>query len=145
MLAFGGPVSAGDRSFDVSQGGVDQFEGCRLRRGWAGAGDDDAARASRLVRANASIDRLQKLPTRRSFRRLGLPSVVVSAAATNGVLPGAPRPRLPPVHSPPTYASSMSISPVSCLAPRRGSVLKTRRRGKHAATAKKDNVLSNDS
>ena len=30
-----------------------------------------------------------------------LPSVVVSTAATNGVLPGAPRPRFPPERSPP--------------------------------------------
>ena len=56
---------------------------------------------SRLARANASIERLQKLPTRRSLRRLGLPSGVVLTAATNGVLPGAPRPRLPPPRCPP--------------------------------------------
>src|SRR5512132_1678425 len=56
---------------------------------------------SRLCLANPEIARLQKLVTRRSFRRTGLPSGVVSTAATNGVLPGAPRPRLPPVRSPP--------------------------------------------
>src|SRR4051794_8106886 len=56
---------------------------------------------SRLRLANPEIAWLQKLVTRRSFRRTGLPSGVVSTAATNGVLPGAPRPRLPPVRSPP--------------------------------------------
>ena len=39
--------------------------------------------------------------TRRSFRRTGFPSSVVSTAATNGVLLGAPRPRFPPERSPP--------------------------------------------
>ena len=39
--------------------------------------------------------------TRLSLIRTGLPSGVVSTAATNGVLPAAPRPRLPPVRSPP--------------------------------------------
>src|SRR5947209_20054423 len=56
---------------------------------------------SRLRFANPEIAWLQKLVTRRSFRRTGLPSGVVSTAATNGVLPGAPRPRLAPVRSPP--------------------------------------------
>src|SRR6201996_2287821 len=52
---------------------------------------------SRLRFANPEIAWLQKLATRRT----GLPSGVGSATATNGVLPGAPRPRLPPVRSPP--------------------------------------------
>src|SRR5215472_6535933 len=39
--------------------------------------------------------------TRRNFKRFGLPSGVVSTAATIGVLPGEPRPRLPPLCSPP--------------------------------------------
>src|SRR3954463_3947650 len=56
---------------------------------------------SRLRLANAEIDLLQKVVTRRSFKRTGLPSGVVSTAATNGVFPGAPRPRLPPDRSPP--------------------------------------------
>src|ERR1700748_1571282 len=56
---------------------------------------------SRLRFANPETAWLQKLVTRRSFRRTGLPSGVVSTAATDGVLPGAPRPRLPPVRSPP--------------------------------------------
>src|SRR4051794_29102079 len=44
---------------------------------------------------------LQNRVTRRSLRRTGLPSGVVSTAATKGVLPAAPRPRLPPERSPP--------------------------------------------
>src|SRR3954449_12847658 len=56
---------------------------------------------ARLRFANPEIAWLQKLATRRSFRRTGFPSGVVSTAATSGVLPGAPRPRLPPVRSPP--------------------------------------------
>src|SRR5262245_24305666 len=54
---------------------------------------------SRLRLANSEIEWLQKLATRRSFRRTGLPSGVVSTAATNGVLPRAPRPLLPPERS----------------------------------------------
>src|SRR3954447_7412440 len=52
--------------------------------------------ASRLRLAKPSTARRQKLPTRRSFSRTGLPSGVVSTAARKGVLPGEPRPRLPP-------------------------------------------------
>jgi MFS family permease len=56
--------------------------------------------------ANPAIELAQKLVTRRSFRRTGLPSGVVSTAATNGVLPGAPRPRFPPKRSPPVDVRS---------------------------------------
>src|SRR5215211_6894515 len=56
---------------------------------------------SRLRLAKPEIARLQKLVTRRSFRQTGLLSGVVSTAATKGVLPGAPRPRLPPARSSP--------------------------------------------
>src|SRR5271154_12169 len=56
---------------------------------------------SRLRLANPAIADAQKLVTRRSLSRTGFPSAVVSTAATNGVLPGAPRPRLPPERSPP--------------------------------------------
>src|ERR1700712_764172 len=56
---------------------------------------------SRLRLAKLEMDALQKLTTRPSLRRTGLPSGLVSTAATNGVLPGAPRPRLPPERSPP--------------------------------------------
>src|ERR1700755_240042 len=56
---------------------------------------------SRLRLAKPEIAVAQKLVTRRSFNRTGFPSAVVSTATTNGVLPGAPRPRLPPARSPP--------------------------------------------
>src|SRR5690349_25096599 len=56
---------------------------------------------SRLRFANPEIAWLQKLAPRRSLRRTGLPSAVVSTAATNGALPEAPRPRLPPLRAPP--------------------------------------------
>src|ERR1700730_17394060 len=39
--------------------------------------------------------------TRGNFKRFGFPSGVVSPAAPIGVLPGEPRPRLPPLRSPP--------------------------------------------
>src|ERR1700712_1734947 len=55
----------------------------------------------RLRLAKPEMDTLQKLTTRPSFKRTGLAPGVVSTAATNGVLPGAPRPRLPPERSPP--------------------------------------------
>ena len=55
----------------------------------------------RLRLAKAEIEAPLKPVTRHSFRRTGLPSDVVSTAATNGVLPGAPRPRLPPLRWPP--------------------------------------------
>src|SRR3712207_8344306 len=56
---------------------------------------------SRLRLAKPATARRQKLGTRRSFSRTGLPSDVVSTAARKGVLPGEPRPRLPPERSPP--------------------------------------------
>src|SRR2546421_6446382 len=56
---------------------------------------------SRLRLANPAIEAAQKLVIRCSFSRTGFPSAVVSTAATNGVLPGAPRPRFPPERSPP--------------------------------------------
>src|SRR5580765_5262695 len=52
------------------------------------------AAKSRL--ASSSISFLRKPLTTVSLKRLGLRSGVVSTAATNGVLPAAPRPRLPP-------------------------------------------------
>src|SRR5215217_599759 len=56
---------------------------------------------ARLRLAKPEMARPQKLVTRRRFRRTGLPSSVVSTAATKGVLPGEPRPCLPPERSPP--------------------------------------------
>src|SRR3954447_1978797 len=51
--------------------------------------------------ASFSTSRLRNPSTTVSRRRLGLRSAVVSTAATIGVLPAAPRPRLPPERSPP--------------------------------------------
>src|SRR5512134_3658823 len=50
--------------------------------------------ASRLRLARASISVRRQPRTRRSLRRTGRPSAVVSTVATIGVLPAAPRPRL---------------------------------------------------
>src|ERR671928_223988 len=51
--------------------------------------------------ASFSTSRLRKPLTTVSRSRLGFLSAVVSTAATTGVLPAAPRPRLPPGRSPP--------------------------------------------
>src|SRR3954447_20028103 len=56
---------------------------------------------SRLRLANPEIAWLQKLVTRRSFRRQGVAAGGVPTAATNGVLPGAPGPRVARVASQP--------------------------------------------
>src|SRR5829696_9797960 len=64
---------------------------------------------SRLAILSTSF--LRKPLTTVSRSRLGLRSAVVSTAATTGVLPAAPRPRLPPGRSPPRYVSSISTRP----------------------------------
>src|ERR1700730_18289841 len=51
--------------------------------------------------AKAVISARRKPFPRRNFKRIGWPSGVVSTAATIGVFPGEPRPRLPPLRSPP--------------------------------------------
>src|SRR3954464_9085118 len=56
---------------------------------------------SKLRFAKVAIAARRNPVTRRNFKRIGLPSGVVSTAATIGVLPGEPRPRLPPFRSPP--------------------------------------------
>ena len=71
---------------------------------------------SRWHRAQAAISSLWNAPTRLRRILTGRPSRLSSTAATNGVLPGAPRPRLPPRRSPPQYASS------SCTQPPKGRV-----------------------
>src|SRR5262252_3197208 len=114
MLVPDGTVSASDGAFDVSKGSVDPLE--------RGGQSDLAARSSddrlmdapgvadtgetvlaelKLRFAKAVISARRKPVTRRNFKRIGLPSGVVSTAATIGVLPGEPRPRLPPFRSPP--------------------------------------------
>jgi len=67
--------------------------------------------AAKLDWASLAISALRKPLTTCSFRRFGWRSRLVSTAATNGVLPAAPRPRLPPERSPPRYASSSSTRP----------------------------------
>ena len=57
------------------------------------------AAKSRLASTSISFLRKPLTTVRRS--RLGLRSAVVSTAATNGVVPAAPRPRLPPERAPP--------------------------------------------
>src|SRR3954462_11641288 len=67
--------------------------------------------AARSRLASVAISFLRKPLTTVSRSRLGLRSAVVSTAATNGVLPAAPRPRLPPQRWPPKEASSPSTRP----------------------------------
>ena len=76
---------------------------------------DDGAGGSRLRRASFSTSLRRKPSTRRSFRRTGWPSALVSMATMIGVLPGAPRRRLPPERPPPREASSISTRPVRRL------------------------------
>jgi hypothetical protein len=66
---------------------------------------------SRLATFSTSF--LRKPFTTVSRSRRGLRSAVVSTAAMTGVLPAAPRPRLPPGRSPPRYVSSTSTRPES--------------------------------
>src|SRR6478752_5055766 len=121
MLVADGAVSASDGALDVAEGGVDPLEG-RVQGGLATGSSDDRlvtqpalptpvkqCRPSlttvlagwKLRCAKAAISAQRKPFTRRNFKRIGLPSGVVSTAATIGVLPGEPRPRLPPLCSPP--------------------------------------------
>src|SRR5512133_2071293 len=54
------------------------------------------------VQATSRLRSVRRKPRiRRSLRRTGRPSAVVSTVATIGVLPAAPRPRLPPERWPP--------------------------------------------
>src|SRR5919205_4685255 len=66
---------------------------------------------SRLAIFSTSF--LRKPLTTLSRKRRGFLSGVVSTAATTGVLPAAPRPRLPPDRSPPRWAPSTSTRPPS--------------------------------
>ena len=121
MLAVDGAVGSCDGGLDVAQRGVDPFErrrACRLRSRpgrdnlMRAPGIGDAGETLKAV-ADDSAVRIEAAlgePCNRScteagdpgnFSRTGFPSAVVSTAATNGVLPGAPRPRFPPWRSPP--------------------------------------------
>jgi hypothetical protein len=113
VLLIDCPVGSSNGGFDIAGRRVDHGSaGADLDdlMGTSGVGDstetsqaiaDDLQVRLRLRLAKFEREWLQKLATRRSFRRTGLPSGAVSTAATNDVLPGAPRPRLPPERSPP--------------------------------------------
>ena len=121
MLVVDGPVSASDGTLDVPEGGIDPLE-CRGQGGlaagssndWlmdaAGVSDtgeaaqaitDDGAGGIEIALGQGRDFGTAETLMRRNFKRLGLPCGVVSTAATIGVLPGEPRPRLPPFRSPP--------------------------------------------
>ena len=105
-------VGAGERGLDVAQRGVDPGEGNPpggLRPApvtigkWVQPAPSTAVQqerpsltmllpAEKSRMASVSISRLRKPLTTVSRSRLGLRSAVVSTAATNGVLPAAPRP-----------------------------------------------------
>ena len=121
MLRADVVVGAGERGFDVAQAGIDPLEWRPARGPLAGTGRhrevlaaglldrrpagqavaDDIAPGSEVSSASRSTSFLRKPLTTLSRSRLGLRSAVVSTAATIGVLPAAPRPRLPPGRSPP--------------------------------------------
>src|SRR4051794_7857204 len=74
--------------------------------------------ATRSRLASRSISFLRKPLTTVSRSRLGLRSAVVSTAATNGVLPAAPRPRLPPAGLCPRPPPPPRRRMASCRPPR---------------------------
>src|SRR6056297_2073220 len=74
-----------------------------------------SASALRCCRAQRSTQSLRKPASGVMRRASGRPSALQATAATNGVLPAAPRPRLPPRRSPPQNASSTCTEPVSGL------------------------------
>ncbi len=69
------------------------------------------AAGARCRPAQSAMCDFRKPLTPLSLMRGGRPSSVVCTAATNGVLPSAPRPRLPPLRSPPRSASSRGTRP----------------------------------
>jgi hypothetical protein len=126
-----GSVSSNRRRFNISQDGVDPFEGRLLGSLGATAGLDGGVRASDTDRsgeagepvegdasaggsiavpANISIADLFESATHGRTIWSGLPSSVVAMAATKGVLPPAPRLRWPG-WAPPMHASSICTRP----------------------------------
>ena len=121
MLRADVVAGAGERGFDVAQAGIDHLNGAPLAarlpepvaigKCWQPAfstvGQQDRPSLTTLLpaaksrSASRSTSFLRKPLTTLSRSRLGLRSAVVSTAATIGVLPAAPRPRLPPGRSPP--------------------------------------------
>ena len=85
----------------------------------------EPVRIARWLRRPASpraIPRLRKPPAGTGSALRGRPSGLVGTAATNGVLPGAPRPRLPPERTPPRWASSISTRPDGGFSPSRRAI-----------------------
>ena len=121
VLGADGSPGSGDGGLDVAERGVDPVEGGRFRGSWPRAGLDDRVGASGIgdggeageAVADDGAGGIEGLPGEGcdggvaksgdapELERTDLPSGVVSTAATNGVLPAAPRPRLPPWRSPP--------------------------------------------
>ena len=136
VLLADGPLGGGDGGLDVAERGVDPLEGGWPHRRAAGAGADrlmcasrigDTAEASEAIADDgAGGDRGCAGPafpppcagSRRPGAASGAPAgprALVSMATMIGVLPGAPRPRLPPERPPPREASSISTRPVRRL------------------------------
>ena len=114
-----GVEGAGQTGLEVAEQGVGPLEGGGPDRLLAGPRDDrpmaapgigDAAEGVEAVAVDRpggtqmahrpAFDR-HPAEVRLNLTRTGLPSAVVSTAATKGVLPALPRPRLPPERSPP--------------------------------------------
>lgn len=133
MLSRYGPVCADKGALDVAQHRVDPLKGAGLQ-GFVSSGSHwlvgDSLTGYRCKTAKSICDNkvspdkkepdaapmaaLVKPEIRCSFIRWGLPSSVVSTAATKGTFPAEPRPRLP-TRLPPMYASSISTRPVRCF------------------------------
>ena len=75
-----------------------------------GVGQPDGAGVA-VAPGQATISSLRNAPIRHRRILTGRPSRLSSTAATNGVLPSAPRPRLPPWRSPTQYASASCTHP----------------------------------
>ena len=89
---LGAPISSAAPTLHATEGGGASFPARAMVLSVSdGASLTTSQVRSRLRLAKPSTARRQKLPTRHSFSRTGLPSGVVSTAARKGVLPGEPR------------------------------------------------------
>src|ERR1700726_4392777 len=121
MLVVDGAVSASDGALDVAEGGVDPLEG-RVQGGLAtGSSDDrlvgaagvaDPSEAVQAVTDNGAgrmeiaLRQARDFGTAKTLHAAQLQADWLAlwcgfARRTIGVLPGEPRPRLPPLRSPP--------------------------------------------
>ena len=121
MLLVDGAIDAGDGGLDVAERGVDPLAGWRASGGGTRAGLDhlvtapgvgDGGEAGQAIADDHAVwveaalgetrDRMvAEAGDPAQLQAYSLPPGVVSTAATNGVLPAAPRPRFPPERSPP--------------------------------------------